>query len=273
MYYRRSFRILLLGFGTGLGFALTNLNLPWIHPRLSAQTLPLPDHLTALTSPEGQALLQGSEGQDDFLPLMSHFVTQVNQAFCGVASSVMVLNALEIPAPLAPEWERQYFTQDNLLTSQTDAVITRQVIERQGLTLAELAGILESYPVQAEIYYGSDVSLEEFRQLIATNLSEPGNFVLVNYLRRSLGQERGGHISPLAAYDADTDQFLILDVSRYKYPPVWVKAETLWQAINTLDSVSNQPRGFLLISPMISPIAPAPDPKTEAVPLTFDGNP
>lgn len=25
-----------------------------------------------------------------------------------------------------------------------------------------------------------------------------------------------------AAYDADTDRFLILDVSRFKYPPVWV---------------------------------------------------
>jgi Phytochelatin synthase len=36
---------------------------------------------------------------------------------------------------------------------------------------------------------------------------------------RAIGQEQGGHISPLAAYDAETDRFLILDVSRYKYPP------------------------------------------------------
>ena len=54
-------------------------------------------------------------------------------------------------------------------------------------------------------------------------LAEPNRYVIVNYLRRTLGQERGGHISPLAAYDADADRFLILDVSRYKYPPVWVK--------------------------------------------------
>jgi hypothetical protein len=44
--------------------------------------------------------------------------------------------------------------------------------------------------------------------------------VIVNYLRKAIGQEKGGHISPLAAYDAETDRFLILDVSRYKYPPV-----------------------------------------------------
>lgn len=232
---------LLLGFGCSL----------LVEPHwLSAQTLPLPEGLTDLTSAEGQTLLQGSEALSDFVPLMSQFVTQENQAFCGIASTVMVLNALNVPAPEAPEWERQYFTQDNLFNDATEAIIPRATIAQQGLTLAELAGILESYPVTATIHYGSDISLEQFRQLIASNLAEPGNFVLVNYLRRAIGQERGGHISPIAAYDADTDQFLILDVSRYKYPPVWVKAEALWQATNTIDSVSSKTRGFLLISPL-----------------------
>jgi hypothetical protein len=161
----------------------------------------------------------------------------------------MVLNALGVPAPAAPEWQCQYFTEDNRLNDRTEAVIPRQTVERQGLTLAELAGILASYPVQVELHYGSDISLDEFRQRIATNLAQPNNFVLINYLRRTIGQERGGHISPIGAYDADTDQFLILDVSRYKYPPVWVKAKALWQAINTLDPVSKKTRGFLLISP------------------------
>ncbi len=225
----------------------TALGLSLMAQPLSAQTLPLPEHLTPLTSAEGQVVLQGSEALADYVPLSSQFVTQINQAFCGVASLVMVLNALGVPAPLAPEWERHYFTQENVFNQQTEAVIPRQVIERQGLTLAELAGLVESHPAQARIYYGSEVSLEDFRHLIRTNLETPGNYVLVNYLRRTLGQERGGHISPLAAYDADTDQFLILDVSRYKYPPVWVSAEMLWQAINTTDSVSGKTRGFLLI--------------------------
>ncbi|MGB6297273.1 MAG: phytochelatin synthase family protein, partial [Rivularia sp. (in: cyanobacteria)] len=57
-----------------------------------------------------------------------------------------------------------------------------------------------------------------------------------------------GHISPLAAYNKETDRFLILDVSRYKYPPVWVKAEDLWKAMNTKDSVSDKTRGFVLVS-------------------------
>ncbi|MBW4481717.1 MAG: phytochelatin synthase family protein [Tildeniella torsiva UHER 1998/13D] len=226
---------------------LTALGLTLIARPLASQTLPLPDHLVTLTSAEGQRLLRDSEALADYVPLTSQFVTQVNQAFCGVASTVMVLNALGVAAPLAPEWERNYFTQENLFNDQTEAIIARDAIARQGLTIAELAGILETYPVSAEIHHGSDVSLDEFRSLIRVNLETPDSYVLINYLRRAIGQESGGHISPIAAYDADTDQFLILDVSRYKYPPVWVQAETLWTSINTVDSVSGKTRGFLLI--------------------------
>ena len=73
--------------------------------------------------------------------------------------------------------------------------------------------------------------------------------MLVNYLRKAIGQETGGHISPLAAYDAKSDRFLILDVARYKYPPVWVKASDLFDAMNTTDaSNENRTRGYVLIT-------------------------
>ncbi len=62
-----------------------------------------------------------------------------------------------------------------------------------------------------------------------------------------MGQERGGHISPLAAYHEETDRFLILDVARYKYPPVWVEAATLWEAMNTMDTTAGKTRGFVTV--------------------------
>jgi Phytochelatin synthase len=223
-----------------------------VHGSVFSQTLPLPQTLTPLTSPQGSRLLRGSQAQEDFIPLSSQFVTQENQAFCGVASAVMVLNALGVPAPVATEWKRNYFTQDNLFNAQTDAVISRQQIERQGLTLAQLAAILESYPVKAEVHYGADLSLEQFRSMVSQNLKQSGNFVVVNYSRRAIGQEGGGHISPLAAYNAEKDQVLILDVSRYKYPSVWVKTKELWEAIKTLDSVSQKTRGVVFISRLVT---------------------
>ena len=65
----------------------------------------------------------------------------------------------------------------------------------------------------------------------------------------TIGQEIGGHISPLAAYDDESDRFLILDVARYKYPPVWVKASDLFDAMNTPDAANdNRRRGFVLVA-------------------------
>ncbi|MGA1132700.1 MAG: phytochelatin synthase family protein [Prochlorotrichaceae cyanobacterium] len=240
----RSLKLLLQG-TIGLTLAVSS---PFgLSDRSFAQPLPLTENLIAFPSEQGKTLLRESDSLEDFVPLSSHFVTQENQAYCGIASITIVLNALGIEAPIATAWNQNYFTQDNVLNADTEAIIPASLIQRQGLTLAELAGILEQYPLQVDRYHGATISLAEFRQLIVENLAEPDNYVLINYLRKTIGQERGGHISPIAAYHAESDRFLVLDVSRYKYPPVWVKAEELWQATNTIDSVSGETRGILLI--------------------------
>lgn len=213
-----------------------------------AQTLPLPQNLINFNSTEGEKLLRGSPALQDYFPLSIQFVTQKNQAYCGVASSVMVLNALAIPAPAAPEYGTyRLFTQDNFFNAQTQNIVTSEVVAQRGMTLEQLGKLLESYSVKTEVHHAGDLTLDQFRTMVVKNLQEPGNFVLVNYLRKAIGQETGGHISPLAAYSKETDRFLILDVSRYKYPPVWVKASELWQAMATVDSESGKTRGFVLV--------------------------
>jgi hypothetical protein len=216
---------------------------------LLAQTLPVPRNLIPFDSAEGEQLLMESKAFQDYFPLSMQFVTQKNQAYCGVASIVMVLNALSIPAPKAPEYGSYHlFTQDNFFNAQTQRVVTPEVVARQGMTLDQLSQLLESYPVKAEVHHAADTMLAEFRTLVVKNLQEARNFVIVNYLRKAIGQETGGHISPVAAYNKKTDRFLILDVSRYKYPPVWVKAEELWNAMATADPASGKTRGFVIVS-------------------------
>ena len=216
-----------------------------------AQALPLAANLINFSSIEGEKLLTESTAKRDFFPLSSQFVTQDNLAYCGVASMVMVLNALAIPAPAAPEYRNsRFFTQTNIFANpQTQAVMTADKVAHQGITLNQLGRLLESYPVKVTVHYGSEVSLDQFRQLVMGNLQEPDNFVIVNYLRSAMGEAGGGHISPIAAYHQPSDRFLVLDVSRYKYPPVWVKAEALWQAMKTIDSTSQKTRGFVLVQP------------------------
>lgn len=205
--------------------------------------------LIPLNSPVGEQLLIASNARQDYWPLSINFVTQDNLAYCGVASMAMVLNSLEITAPVAAEYVRyERFTQNNLFNEKTEKVISAKTISRQGMTLEELGQFLATYPIQVEIYHSSESGLDEFRKKVVENLQQPNNFVLVNYLRSAIGQKTGGHISPLAAYNQETDSFLILDVSRYKYPPIWVKAEQLWQAMNTEDKTAGKTRGFILVS-------------------------
>ena len=214
------------------------------------QTLQLPDNLTGFSTHDGEAYFAESDAHEAYFPLASNFVTQKTQAYCGVASIVMVLNALGLPAPPVPEYEPyRTFTQDNVLGPQTEAILPREVLARQGMTLDQIGAILATQPVEAEVHHAAESSIDEFRKLASAYLGEPGHFVIVNYLRKAIGQQIGGHISPLAAYDGKADRFLILDVARYKYPPVWVKTADIFAAMNTGDAANdNKTRGFVLVT-------------------------
>ena len=52
----------------------------------------------------------------------------------------------------------------------------------------------------------------------------------------------------LAAVDAGPDRVRVMDVSRDKYPPVWVSTETLFSAMDSVDeNNAGRRRGYVLI--------------------------
>ena len=221
----------------------------------AADTLPLPDRLVDLRSPQGEAFLLETRGLEAYFPISVAFETQKTQAYCGVASMVMVLNAIHAPAPSTPEYQPyDVFTQDDLLDDKTDAIRPRETLARRGMTLDQLGQILALHPIAVEVHHAAPGGLEEFRKQAAGYLASRNHFVIVNYFRKALGQERGGHISPLAAYDEKSDRFLILDVARYKYPPVWATTSDLFDAMNTPDPDNDsKTRGYVLISNQAAP--------------------
>ena len=216
----------------------------------SAETLKLPDNLTGFDTETGEELLVESDAREAYFPLASNFLTQKTQSYCGVASIVMVLNSLGVAAPAVPEFEPyRTFTQDNVLDEATDTVLPRATLAEIGMTLDQIGGILNQKGVKAVVHHAADSSIDDFRTSAREALGKKGSFVIVNYLRKAMGQEKGGHISPLAAYDVEFDRFLILDVARYKYPPVWVTTADLFAAMKTTDSDNeNKTRGFVLVT-------------------------
>jgi hypothetical protein len=217
----------------------------WATPALSQAAKPL-----ALTDPEGQVLLFRSRTRADYLPLAETFITQASLSYCGAASAVMVLNSLALPAPETPGYgPYRFWTQDNLFSAPAArAALAPETVARQGMTLSELAGLLGANGATVQRWHGDGLSLSQFRWLLQRSLANPADRLLVNYHRSGVGQQGGGHISPLAAYDERTDRVLILDVARYRYPSVWVPTASLWNAIRMVDSTSGRSRGLLRIS-------------------------
>ncbi|MER8670019.1 phytochelatin synthase family protein [Mesorhizobium sp. M1156] len=118
----------------------------------SAETLKLPDNLAGFSSDIGENYFVESDAREAYFPLASNFLTQKTQSYCGVASIVMVLNAVNVPAPSVPEYEPyRTFTQDNVLDERTDAILARDVLAKKGMTLDQIGGILATQPVKAEV--------------------------------------------------------------------------------------------------------------------------
>ena len=210
--------------------------------------LSLPSSLIALDSDEGQRLLWESTAKEDYIPLSIHFTTQENLAYCGPATGAMLLNSLPIPRPHSEaHGSFRLFTQENFFTPDACRVVPREEVNRSGMSLKQFADVLRTFPVAVDMTYASEGSLDRFRSSAVQTLRDRKSFLAVNYLRKVISQNSGGHISPVAAYHEGEDRFLILDVSRYKYPPVWVKAAALWDAMAAVDQGSRQSRGYLIV--------------------------
>lgn len=200
-------------------------------------------------SAEGKALRARMPADADYWQLAPNFTAQITQSYCSVASAVTVLNAMPIPKPIDPTYAPYaYFTQSNFFTPEVVKVISPQTVLAIGMTREQMAETLSRQGVNAISISGDTLTEEGLRTLLKKTLVDDGQFVLANYYRANLGQVGGGHWSALAAYDAQSDSVLILDVAKYKYPPAWVSISMLQQAIATIDTTSNKPRGLVIVS-------------------------
>ena len=200
-------------------------------------------------SDAGKALRARIPADADYWQLSPWFAEKINQTYCSVASAITVLNALPIRKPVDPIYApNAYFTQSNYFTPEVAKVISPQTVLAQGMTRDEMVQTLVRQGVKAVSIAGDSIDDKGLRTLLQKAMGDDGQFVLVNYLRSAVGQEGGGHWSVLAAYDAQSDRVLILDVAKYMYAPAWVGIDTLQKAIATVDTTSNKSRGLVVVS-------------------------
>ncbi|QDZ22485.1 peptidase C83 domain-containing protein [Chloropicon primus] len=208
------------------------------------------DTCVSFASPRGKkiftrALLKGT--MRNYFALAEQFHTQQEPAYCGLATLVMVLNAMAIDPGRVWKGVWRWFSEELL-----DCCKDIELVKREGIDLDEFARLARCNGAMCTITTGAEVSLDEFREVVLGNMREKGaepcdsepccSFLCVNYDRGVLGQTGTGHFSPVAGYNEEEDLLLVLDVARFKYPPHWVKLSLLHDAMKG-------ERGFALLSP------------------------
>jgi Phytochelatin synthase len=241
-----------------------------------AQDRPAPRNdtgLVAFASEEGLARLARSGAKVDFPALANQFEAQSNAAFCGPTTATIVLNTLRSQSPDLPrdgsrlkEADLQYvpkgfdltvprYTQDNVISKgrKTRAQVLGEPFEFNGkqvrdygYQVRQLDELLRAHNLTTRLVIVDDAKPEaDIRADLVDNLQRAGDYVIVAYRRTAVGQLGGGHISPLGAYDTQSDSFLVLDVNPSSAGWVWMPTATLVRGMRTMDTVEN--RGYILV--------------------------
>lgn len=213
-------------------------------PRRPEGPLPLAAHLIALDSPRGVEMLAAADISGDYLRLTPYFAPQRHPKSCGATTIAMVLNALDTEPERDGNVPGRRYHQGNVFNQATESVVQQADVERGGMSLIVLAGMFEAHGARVAVSYASESSLSRFREEAVAALQDPDSHLVVNYRRAVLLQQGTGHISPVAAYHAASDRFLVLDVAWDLYPPAWVAASDLFEAMNT--NAGKRSRGWLV---------------------------
>ena len=125
-------------------------------------------------------------------------------------------------------------------------MINGKQIKDFGYQLRQLDEMLRANGVATRMVVVDDTKNEQdIRAALVANLKRRDDYVIVAYHRGAVGQQGGGHISPLGAYDTESDSFLVLDVNPANAGWVWMAATTLIRGMRTFDTVEN--RGYILV--------------------------
>jgi glutathione gamma-glutamylcysteinyltransferase len=207
---------------------------------------PLPPSMAPLDSAAGRAMFRRAllEGTlEGYFRLAQQFHTQADPAYCGLGTLVCALNALGIDPGRRWKGSWRWFSEELL-----DCCKALDAVRRSGITLDDAACLARGNGAAVTGRRARRANAVAFgNDLLAATTASNGPVLVANYSRRVVGQTGDGHFSPIAGFDVATDQVLVLDTARFKYPAHWLPAELLFAAMQERDGDSGDARGWMLL--------------------------
>ncbi len=239
--------------GIALGVQSAIVGFPYLSKQLQ-QFFTRPSTISHNSS-VGAERLRTSTAKANAEKLIKAYEKQIKDTHCGIATSVVALNALFYDG-------EKRMTQESFYSEKLKKPSQTQV-DKGGLPFAWLASILEnlgSLKLTVSKHVASSLPDQQIRQSIIAALKDSNRCVLTQFGHPKLGQTgEDGHWSPLAAYDERSDSFLLLDVCD---GPRWVSAPLLIEAMRTETRVKKLPRGFLILDKQVNPKISSPPSRT-----------
>jgi len=114
---------------------------------------------------------------------------------------------------------------------------------------------MKHFGLQVVHHRGSNIVTDEvinyFRSDLKATLASTARMIISNFIRK-VGDHRGGHISPIVAYNPETDDLLLLDTNAKRIQPHWIPLRVFVILMCTEDKGSEQPRGYLIVENKVS---------------------
>jgi len=155
----------------------------------------------------------------------------------------MVLNTLSIDPRRTWKGPWRWFHEEML-----DCCHPLSKVKEEGVTLEQAACLARCNGAKVDVFPYGTFTLEQLRSTVKEACSSGSHtHIIVSYSRRDVNQTGDGHFSPIGGYSAEKDAVLILDTARFKYPPHWLPLESVYNAMASLDPVTRQPRGYMML--------------------------
>jgi len=133
---------------------------------------------------------------------------------------------------------------------QTMTVTSRELVASNGLTLAQVAGILQAHGCTVWVVHSASSTVAQFRRDLLDVLSSVDSCsgMVLNFHRCPLStgveKARKSHHSPVVAYHKAFDYVLVLDTAAPIERHFWTSVDAMFTAMLTVDHVSGKSRGY-----------------------------